>query len=84
VIIGEHDNFCSVLEFNAFVDSLTEPKQSTVLRGYVDHFNIYRYVQEHLSRWTCSVFGVERITQLASAGAVTITARGPAAAPRSL
>lgn len=75
LIIGERDNFCSVAAFLRFAEQLSQPKQVVVLKGPIDHFNIYRHVQEQLSVWACATFGVMRVSQLAaSSGKVVTTA----------
>lgn len=66
VLIGERDNFCSVRDFSAFAERLSPPKVAVVLKGAVDHFNIYRCVQHELSSWACATFGVSRLSQLAA------------------
>ncbi|KAG8461976.1 hypothetical protein KFE25_013995 [Diacronema lutheri] len=66
LLIGARDNFCSVPQFREFADSLAHPKRVVVLDGAVDHFGVYRFVQEQLSVWACAIFGVRRVSQLAS------------------
>ncbi|KAJ1633205.1 Alpha/Beta hydrolase protein [Pavlovales sp. CCMP2436] len=77
LIIGEVDNFCDVAQFQRFHESLSHPKQAVILRGSVDHFNVYKYVQEHLSWWACSVFDVQHVAALATSSGMVRTSASP-------
>lgn len=81
LLVGEHDNFCSVRAFNDFAESLPTPKHAVVLRGYVDHFNVYRYAPEQLERWACAIFGVSRVSNLAASSGEVVRTVSAAEAP---
>ena len=65
LVIGTGDAFCSVSRFEAFVESLPEPRESHVLDG-VDHFSLFPHLKPLLTDWVTSAFGVPTLTALAT------------------
>ena len=56
-MVGDGDQFCSLESYQAFIDTLPEPKHSVIVPN-CHHMSMARHIPRHLTEWIVAQFGV--------------------------
>jgi len=80
LVVGTTDEFCSMKSFQGFADSLPGPKEMHVIEG-ANHFQLYSYLPEALTKWVISGFKVHSLEEFAAGRHLAKPEAAPAANP---
>ncbi|CAE7547847.1 TEX30 [Symbiodinium sp. CCMP2592] len=80
LVVGTTDEFCSMKSFQGFADSLPGPKEMHVIEG-ANHFQLYSYLPEALTKWVISGFKVHSLEEFAAGRHLAKPEVAPAANP---